>query len=158
MSNIKINMKEPSIDGEREPLLWESREEDVVERWRSHCIDMNKEHGKIARSTKKKYTIVSIPSILIPVIMSGFSSVLQDYPLVSSGLMVVVSIFTGISGFLNLGAKTQQHFNAEALYGDLALKIETEMCKPKKNRMQCAIYLERIRSEVSKLDLSSPNI
>ena len=71
--------------------------------------------------------------------MSGFSSVLQDYPLLSSGLMVLVSIFTGISGFLNLGGKTQQHFNSEALYGDLALKIELEMCKPKKNRMSCSV-------------------
>ena len=158
MSEKKITIKEPSVDGERSILLWESREEIVIEKWRTHCIEMSRAHGKLARSTKKKYTIVSIPSILIPLLMSGFSSVLTDHPLVSSGLMCLVSVATGISGFLNLGAKTQNHFNAEGLYCDLSLRIEVQMCKPKKNRMACDAYLEKIRAEISKLDLSSPNL
>ena len=145
-------------DADRKELLWESREQVVVERWRKHCKTQSALHGKKARVVKKRYQALSIPAILIPVCLSGFSSVLDSFPLVSSGAMVLTSVLTGLSSFLNLGKRTADHYNAEALYSDLALSIETEMCKPKCMRQACDVYLEKIRSNISKMDLSSPNL
>ena len=145
-------------DADRKELLWESREQAVVERWQKHCKTQSVLHGTKARVVKKRYQCLSIPAILIPVCLSGFSSVLDDLPLVNSGAMVLTSVLTGLSSFLNLGKRTADHYNAEALYADLSLSIETEMCKPKSMRQACDVYLEKIRSNISKLDLSSPNL
>ena len=143
---------------ERTELLWEKRIEEVIYKWRKHCIEQSRKHGIKARTLKRKYQLITIPSILIPVVISGFSQLLQNHPLITSGCMVLVSISSGVSGFLNLGKLTEANFHAEGLYADLALNIEQEICKPKKNRLACDVYLERIRSAISKIYLNSPNL
>ena len=148
-----------SVDSiNRKELLWETREEAVVEKWKKHCSKQSQLHGVKARQIKQQYKCLSIPAILIPVGMSSFSSYLLTHPIVTSACLMTVSIFTGLNGFLNLGARTQAHFNSEGLYGDLALGIETEMCRPKRYRLACDVFLERTRSAISKLDLNSPNL
>lgn len=148
-----------SVDSvNRKELLWEHREEVVVERWKNHCMKQSQLHGVKARLIKKQYKCLSIPAILIPVGMSSFSSYLLMHPVVTSACLMTVSIFTGLNGFLNLGSRTQSHFNSEGLYADLALGIETEMCRPKRYRLACDVFLERTRSAISKLDLNSPNL
>ena len=147
-----------SLDTDRHELMWESREESLVERWKTHCIKKRNEHGVKARVMKKRYTALSIPAIVLPLVLSGFSTVLQTHPLVISGTLMVVAILSGMNGFFNLGRLTQAHYNYEGLYGDLALSIESEMCRPKKARLACDVYLERTRCNISKLDLAAPPV
>lgn len=145
-----------SKDCERAELLWERREEEVIRRWRKHCIVESKLHGEKARHVKSKYTALSVPSIILPLMLSGFSSLIQPYPLVNSGTLMIVAILTGMNGFFNLGGKTQKHFQYESNYQDLALDIEAELCRPKSHRVACDVYIERIRNSVSKLNTSAP--
>jgi len=159
LNEIIVSDNSDSMDDpERKELLWEEREEKVIEAWQEHCRVASKAHGRKARVMKKRYTCVTLPSILIPVAISGFSTMLTERPLATSGLMVIVSFFSGISGFLNLGQLTEKHFQFQALYADLALDIETEMCRPKRMRGPCDVFLEHVRSQLSKLDLSAPNL
>jgi hypothetical protein len=145
-----------SKDCDRAELLWERREEDTIEKWRKSCVVESKLHGEKARHVKKKYTALSVPAIILPLMLSGFSSLIQPYPLVNSATLMVVAILTGMNGFFNLGGKTQKHFQYEALYSDLALEIEAELCRPKAFRVACDVYIERIRNSVSKLNTSAP--
>ena len=84
---------------------------------------------------KQYYNCVSLPATLIPVVASSLSTMLQTYPLAMTGEMLTISIFTGINGFFNLGAKTQLHFEFEYSYNKLANEIEKELCKPKRHRV-----------------------
>ena len=157
--NIEIyENSDISYDSERKELLWQPREERIIDKWKTHCVNQSELHGVKARLVKRRYQLLTIPSILIPVCLSGFSSLLENRPLIVSGCMVCVSILTGVNGFLNLGSRTSDHFNSEGRYADLSMLIESEMCKPKSKRLACDVYLEKIRSNISKLDLSSPNL
>jgi hypothetical protein len=147
-----------SVDHDRRELLWESREERLIVIWKNHCQEKSKRHGVKARRKKLQYTIISIPAILIPLIMTGLNTILQEYMYVNIILMMLVSILTGINGFLNLGGQTAQNFQFEGLYSDLMLNIDQELCKPKSHRVACDVYLERVKCGISKLDLSAPNL
>jgi hypothetical protein len=100
--------------------------------------------------------MVSMPAILIPVVASSLSNVLQPYPLAMSGAMLITSVFTGINGFFNLGGKTQLHFEFEYAYNKLSNEIEKELCKPKRHRIACDLYMQIILSEMNRLDASAP--
>lgn len=105
---------------------------------------------------KRRYTMVSLPAILIPVVTSSLSNVLQPYPLAMSGAMLVTSVFAGINGFFNYGAKTQQHFEYEYNYSKLANEIDKEMSKKKMDRQACDLYFQIVLSEMNRLDSSAP--
>jgi hypothetical protein len=140
----------------RKELLWEPREEIVVHEWKNRCDEASRAHGKKARRVKKLFTALSIPTIILPLVLSGFAEYLTEHPTTSSVLLLTTASLTGLNAFLNYGKRTQLHFNSEANYGDLSLSIQSEMCKPKFQRMACDVYLERIRSQLSGLDKVAP--
>jgi hypothetical protein len=156
---ITVNSKSDNSshdDSSRKELLWEKREEVIIEEWRQKCIKNSQSHGVKGKVMKKRYTLCSIPAILIPVVTSGLSNVLQPYPLVVSGTMIVTSLFTGVNAFFNFGSKTEQHFQYEASYMVLANEIQKELCKPKALRTACDVYLERVMNQMNQLDKSAP--
>ena len=143
---------------ERKELLWEQREEDLITKWRAYCLTQSASHGVRARQLKHKFNMASIPAIMLPVILSGFSSLLQPYPYITSSAMVVTATCTGLSAFFDFGSKSQKHFNSEGAYADLSLALESEMCKPKRHRTACDVFLEKTRSSISRLDQNAPPV
>ena len=84
---LKVNSKSNNSshdDTSRKELLWENREENIIEEWRQRCLVRSEAHGVKGKIMKRRYTYCSIPSILIPVVTSGLSTILQPYPLASS--------------------------------------------------------------------------
>jgi hypothetical protein len=155
---LKVNSKsDSSKDREsRKELLWESREEDLILGWGTRLKTASKAHELKGKKMKQYYTLVSLPAILIPVVASSLSNILQPYPLAMSGAMLTTSIFTGLNGFFNLGARTQLHFEYEYAYNKLANEIDSELCKPKASRIACDLYLCQILSEMNRLDSTAP--
>ena len=145
---VSISVDDPS----RRELLWETREEFVIGEWKERCSESSKAHGAKARKTKRWFTALSLPTIILPLVLSGFSEYLSSHPTANSVLLLTTASLTGLSAFLNLGKKSQLHFNSEASYADLALSIQAELCKPKRARLACDVYLERTRSQLSALD------
>ena len=143
-------------DPNRKELLWEKREEDVVRKWVKDMKEQAKKHYKAGKKNKRLHEWITVPSILIPVIASGLTPLLQPYPYVSTGLMLTVGVLTGVNGFYNFASKKEKHLNYEGLYSVLSIEIEKELCKPKKNRLACDVYLESISMKKTQLDLSAP--
>ena len=143
-------------DPNRKELLWEKREEDVVRNWVKEMKEQAKKHYKAGKKHKRLHEWITVPSILIPVISSGLTPLLQPYPYVSTGLMLTVGVLTGVNGFYNFASKKEKHLNYEGLYSVLSTEIEKELCKPKKNRIACDVYLESISMKKTQLDLSAP--
>lgn len=159
---LKINSKSSETisedDCNRKELLWEDREEQLILGWCKKLKINSLAHGQKAKKMKQYYNCVSLPAILIPVIASSLSTVLQPYPLAMTGAMLTTSIFTGINGFFNYGKKEQQHFEYEYAYNKLANEIDKELSKPKCHRIACDLYLQIILSEMNRLDSSSPDL
>jgi hypothetical protein len=154
---LNISSKSSSEDDfNRKELLWERRGEDLISSWCEKLKKSSIAHGKMGKVMKNRYTMVSLPAVIIPVVASSLSTVLQPYPLAMTGLMLTTSIFTGINSFFNYGKKEQKHFEYEASYQKLANEIEKELSKPKKHRTACDLYLQIILSEMNRLDGSAP--
>ena len=156
MESNEDNSISSKDDPNRKELLWEKREEDVVRKWVKEMREQSKKHYKAGKKHKRLHEWITIPSILIPVISSGLTPLLQPYPYVSTGLMLTVGVLTGINGFYGFASKKERHLNYEGLYSVLSTEIEKELCKPKKNRIACDVYLESISMKKTQLDLSAP--
>lgn len=152
--NSKSDISED--DPNRREVLWTERQQNLILDWSKKMKIASVAHGKMGKIMKRRYTMVSLPAILIPLVASSLSTVLQPYPIAMTGAMLTTSIFTGISGFFNYGKLTQMHFEYEYNYNKLANEIDTEMSKKKRDRIACDLYLQIVLSEMNRLDSSAP--
>lgn len=159
--DIKIDLTPPSSnskdDEHRKELLWESREEELLKDWMEEMKINSIKQGKKARQTKKLYALVGVPATLIPIVLSGLTS-LEIEPLVNSLLMITTGSLIGISTFFNLGKKFAQHFEYEHKYDELARELEKELKKPKRHRIACDVYMEKIYMTYNGLNARAPAV
>jgi len=163
MEDIKIDVEHtpPSNSGSkddenRKELLWEHREEELLTKWKDELYGNSKQHRKSGKKFKKLYAIFGVPATLIPIIMSGLTNQLEDYSLTQSLLMITTGTLVGISTFFNLGKRFAQHFEYEHRYDELAREIEKELKKPKRHRLACDVYMEKIYLKYSGLNARAP--
>lgn len=159
--DIKIDLTPPSSnskdDEHRKELLWETREEELLKDWMEEMKINSIKQGKKARQTKKLYALVGVPATLIPIVLSGLTS-LEIEPLVNSLLMITTGSLIGISTFFNLGKKFAQHFEYEHKYDELARELEKELKKPKRHRIACDVYMEKIYMTYNGLNARAPAV
>jgi len=161
MEDIKVDITPPSTgsrdDENRKELLWEEREEELLKIWMNEMVISSKKQGNKARQTKKIYALVGVPATLIPIVLSGLTS-LEIEPLVNSLLMITTGSLIGISTFFNLGKKFAQHFEYEHKYDELARELEKELKKPKRHRIACDVYMEKIYMTYNGLNARAPAV
>lgn len=162
MSNdIKVEITPPSSDSNddenRKELLWESREEELLQKWMEEMIINSKKQGLRARKTKKLYACLGVPATLLPIVLSGLSSLNID-PLINSLLMIVTGSLIGVSTFFNLGKKFAQHFEYEHKYDELSRELQKELRKPKRHRIACDVYMEKIYMTYNGLNARAPAV
>lgn len=138
----------------RKELLWEEREQNLLLRWKDQMEKQAKLHKKSGRRYKKLYAIFGVPSALIPIITSGLTNFIS--PLTQSILMITTGTLIGISTFFNLGRKYTEHLEFQARYDELARDLEKELAKPKRHRVACDVYMERIYLQFSGLNARAP--
>ena len=161
MGDIKVDITPPSSgsldDENRKELLWEHREEDLLKKWMDEMFICSKKQGIKARQTKKIYALVGVPATLIPIVLSGLTTLEID-PLLNSLLMIVTGTLIGISTFFNLGKKFAQHFEYEHKYDELAKELQKELNKPKRHRIACDVYMEKIYMTYNSLNARAPAV
>lgn len=139
-------------------VLWDSKNEKVIKKWIEEMSDQANKHYKAGKKNKRLHELVTVPSILIPVIASGLTPILQPYMYISTGLMLLVGVLTGVNGFFNFASKKERHLSYEGLYSTLIIDIEKELSKHKRDRIAVDVYLENISMKKINLDLSAPLI
>jgi hypothetical protein len=148
-----------SVDDEnRKELLWEKREEKVLNRWYEDCLLRSKSHRDRGKKEKCLFITFGIPNIIIPIILGGISSIVPCYSLSYSLGMMATGLFSGISIFFNFGKKEQLNYEYQNRFFELACNIEMELSKPKRHRIACDVYLEKIKQEYNKYCSLSSNL
>lgn len=145
-------------DANRKELLWEHREENVINEWRETMISNSKKHNSKAKRMKNIYRVLMIMSIVFPALLSFLNNFINTIPILVQSMLLTSSIVSGLNGFLNLGARTEKHFQYEASYMKLSNEIRKELCKPKRHRIACDVYLQVIMSDMNTLDRSAPDL
>jgi len=144
-------------DENRKELLWETREEELLQKWMDEMVINSKKQGLKARKTKKLYALLGVPATLLPIVLSGLSSLEID-PLTNSLLMIATGSLIGISTFFNLGKKFAQHFEYEHKYDELSRELQKELRKPKRHRIACDVYMEKIYMAYNGLNARAPAV
>jgi len=57
-------------------------------------------------------------------------------------------LFSGIGMFFNFGKKEHTHFEYANKFFELSNEIESELSKPKRMRVACDVYMEKIKQEI----------
>jgi len=149
------NSDASSEDDVRKELMWEKREENLLKKWLDDMAESSKKQGIAGRRTKKLYAILGVPATLMPIILSGLSSLKVD-PIVNSLIMVSTGVLVGVSQFFNLGKKFTEHLEYEGRYDELCKELEKELSKPKSGRVAVDVYMERIYMKYCALNASAP--
>ena len=130
----------------------------MLHEWRKDCKDRSNKHEVKGKKNKIKFALFGIPSIMIPVILGGVSSIVPCHSLVYTLGMMMTGLFGGIGMFFNFGKKEQSHFEYMNRFFELANEIDTELSKPKRHRIACDVYMEKIKQEYGKYCSQSPTL
>jgi hypothetical protein len=148
-----------SIDDEnRKELPWEYTEEKLLLTW---CHDSKKRSARHyigGNRNKIKFAVFGVPSILIPIILGGVAPVVGCNSMIYSIGMMGAGIFSGMNLFFNFGKKQQEHFDYMNKFGEFSNEIESELSKPKRFRVACDVYIERMKLKYNSLCDQSPII
>jgi hypothetical protein len=148
-----------SVDDEnRKELLWEKREERILRKWCNDCMNRSIRHDVKGKKNKVLFGVFGIPTMLIPIILGGISSFIPCHSLSYSLGIMGTGLFSGISVFFNFGKKEQLHFEYQNKFLELSNEIDAELSKPKRHRIACDVYMEKIKQEYGKYCSSSPTL
>ena len=140
----------------REELLWEKREEEFIATIRKSCSAASIEENAKGKKSRNFHILFSIPCMIIPVVAATLNEITTQTS-ISSILMLSSSLCNIINGFFNFGKKTQQHFEFSTKYSELADEISTELCKPRKHRIDCDLFLQKITMKRNDINSRRPN-
>lgn len=144
-------------DPNRRELLWDKREEKIFINWINESKKKVDFHRRKEKYCKVKNACLSIPAILIPIISSGLSGILPCNSMENSILMMVVGILNCFSTFFDYGRLREKHGIFANRYFSLITEVESELSKPKRDRVACDLYLEKIKQMFNNLHLTEPS-
>ena len=152
----KIQIISDSVDIDRVEMKWNNNLEKKLQEWMDLCKDISITHSKMAKKKKRCYYIISIPSILIPLVMGFtqqyFGEEHEYYPLISSTGYLLTGSLTALNTFLAYGAKYVEHHVASNQYEEVMYEIDSILIKPKKHRQAADVCMERIKNNIESLN------
>lgn len=152
----KIEQEEP----------WSDKIEFMLEKWKNQ-LDKNSELQEISGYlAKKKYQYLTVPTIIIPFIMTFSSQFMMRYNAeneqifnIINGIMFMsISVISGINAFFGYGQLYEKHFSYSARYSDIAGRIERTLASKRKYREQSDVFVTEIKYSLDSLNENSPKI
>jgi hypothetical protein len=164
MNEVKVDTESRDLtptssqdDFERKELPWESREEILLIEWSEDFKKKSNQHAANEKKNKILFGLFSIPAILIALTLAGMSEVIPCNSHIYGICMSVSAVFNGINMFFNFGKKTEEHHNFSNKYFQLHSEIQCELSKPKKHRVACDLYMEKIKYQYFALSKYCPS-
>jgi hypothetical protein len=145
-------------DPMRKELLWERREEILIYNWSADASLRSSKHDMLAKKNKILYGAMTVPSIIIPIMLGGFTSIIPPQSIVYAICMMFSGVLVGVAAFFNFGKKEQLHHEYAGKFFELTTEISSELSKPKCHRPACDVYLEKIKNKYQSLVTMSPHI
>jgi hypothetical protein len=138
-----IHDSDSKDNSSRSELLWEQREEKLLEKIRCDCVEAATRQEVKGIKKKRCHIFWVIPAMMMPIIAASINEMYTEYSNYSSMLMLISSLFNIIITFFNFGTQSHKHMEYATKYTEVADEIETELCKPRKHRIDCDLFLQR---------------
>ena len=150
---------ESSSDNKRIEEPWSSKGEELIKKW-SIDIERQKDlHEMSGYYFKKLRKISSLPTVVIPSVMSPVSAVFAEknwIKYVNLTAFILVGFLASVDSFYSFSTRKEKHFNHSARYAELQTEIDGEMFKEKKFRIQSDVFLTKIRMSYDILNTIAP--
>lgn len=153
----------------RYPGGWTEFSLDLAELWYHRCVKASEKHASMARQCRKKFRMVSIPTIVVGTAATALSffsaggdscgSDGEDDNGLKYGIAALtslVSIMTGINSLYDFNKKTQENILASSQYANLARRTSLQIYLPNESKGQCEVVLTDVSAEYASLCASSP--
>jgi len=144
-----------SDDVDREEMLWGTRQELQINKWKEEAANKAIHHTKRQNRYKMFYNALMLPLVILPCISSAIT--MQVSERVNVFLFLATGILNGVHGFLNYGRRQQEHGDYSNLWEAFVTDIESEMCKPKRSRVACDVFLQKTLDQFQKLSATEPS-
>ena len=141
---------------DRVELLWDNRNENLIIHWGNECREQATKHNVLGKRFKWLYSIIGVPTMIVPILVGSFSNQLKVAPTTQSVLMLFSGILSTICQFFDFSGKASAHFEYSARYAELSDEIAAECCKPKSQRRAADVYLEHCLNARNRLGASAP--
>ena len=141
---------------------WSSVNEAYMRYMSGVCKTKSAQHEKAGYSFKSKNTCWGLPLVLVPIMMSPISILIDEESnaskYVNASAFLVTGFIGGVYSFFKYGEKMSNHFNFSARYADVASDIELELIKGREFRTQLDVFSTRIHMMVDNLANTEPVI
>lgn len=159
MEEIKIKIDSKSSDTSEDVVRyeegWDTEKQQYLKNIMNDCSDLSNRHISASSYNKKKYICFSIPTIIIPLVISNISIFFTvDY--LTPICLTSVSVLNGISVLLNFSKNAELHLQYGGLYSDLGAEISTILVRSKKFRPPFDITLQKITGKKREIDSNAP--
>jgi hypothetical protein len=134
---------------------WSTLNEAYMRYMSDVCKTKAAQHEKAGYLFKDKNTFWGLPMVLVPIMMSPISILIDEESKASKYVNALAFLLTGVIGgvysFFKYGEKMSNHFNFSARYADVASDIEMELIKGREFRTQLDVFSTRIHMLVDNL-------
>jgi hypothetical protein len=141
---------------------WDDKNEIYMRDMIKICKNRSAQHETTAYTFKSKNVQWGLSLVLLPVVMSPVSVLIDDFPNASKYLNAFAFLATGVIGgvvsFFKYGEKMSNHFNYAARYGDIVTDIQAELVKGRSFRIQLDVFSTKIKMLIDNLLLNEPTI
>ena len=138
---------------------WNDANEQFVHSLSLACSTKSDQHQQAGYSFKTKNNNWGLPMVLIPVIMSPMSLVIQSdiaSTYVNAAAFLATGIVSGVYSFFKYGEKTADHFNYSGRYADIVSDIELELKRGREFRVSLDVFLTKIHMRMDNLAITEP--
>jgi hypothetical protein len=156
---MKIDISDSSSadDPTRKELLWETREESLLETWCATAKQKSEEHANAAIRNKWLNKFWGISSLLTNVLFTGGSMIkTPDY--VPTIGFIVTGTLSAICTFFEFSSKRERHDDYSNKYAEFCNALRVELCKPKASRIACDVFLVKNEMTLNSLNRSAPDM
>ena len=146
----------------REEEQWGERNEIYMMNTIQICKNRADQHEQAGYHFKGKNTHWGLPLVLVPIIMSPISVLIDEYTSVSKYINAIAFLATGVLGgvvsFFKYGEKMSNHFHFSSRYADIVTDIEAELVKGREYRVQLDVFLTCVKMVVDSLANTEPTL
>jgi hypothetical protein len=143
-------------DPHRIEMMWTKKNESLLTKWREEMNQKILHHHNKAKLNKTLFYTFGIPSILIPIVISGLTTELNDSPEILTYLLISSGLVSGINAFLNFQKKVALHEEYENRYDELQRLVQKILYTPKVSRVAADVVINDIYLKLCFLNSNAP--
>lgn len=140
---------------------WTTKSENYLKDIMKNCKNLSNIHENSGYYLRRKTNIFSIPSIIIPTIMSPLTTIFGDYEYmkyINMTAFLITGFLTAINNYYKFSNEMEQHFQFSNKYSIMYNEIDLELSKKKKYRIDVDVFTEKIKNNYDHLFSTAPII